>query len=447
MYAPKLPDKNKMPDIYAILIVGERGSGKEFVAKRIAKMWHDNGLQTKCSINCATIVPELACSELFGHVRGAFTGAIHKTAGLFGQYKKEKIFFLDELHRLPVDAQGALLRLVEYHEYKKVGKDAEKLNKKNWPRIIAAVQPKALNDDEVLLPDLEDRFVYTVKVPSLSYCPFLIPRLFAIFLYDTYKNVFYRKYNLKKNKNIQDIEAKSVREAFKRLKFPEIDLWNLMAYAWPSNIRELKHEALQTRINNKNIIEMTLFYRISSDRNKAFKRSFELMFGVFGKTKNRFKVNKRTFKNNNYEREGIKFINPLPKEPAYYKTYETNKKLTLLDLWNYKTFKEQYKTNKNVPLMFASAGLFALVEDDYSEQYNRESKLIDEALISAKRKLYEKQAFEMLSNPKEPQKPNSLKKLEQLHKNFGTWEKVAEHFEVAKNTVYVWKRKFMQEEK
>ena len=158
MYKPILPDKDKMPDINSILIVGERGSGKEFVAKRIANMWDIKGLQTECCINCATIVPTLACGELFGHVQGSFTGANKETDGFFGQYAKEHIYFLDELHRLPVDAQGALLRLVEYHEYKKVGTKGHRLDKKDWPRVIAAVQPHALDNEELLLPDLKHIF-------------------------------------------------------------------------------------------------------------------------------------------------------------------------------------------------------------------------------------------------------------------------------------------------
>jgi DNA-binding NtrC family response regulator len=440
MYAPIFPDEDKMPDAYSILIVGERGSGKEFVAKRIAKMWDNKGLQPKCSVNCATIIPNLACSELFGCVEGSHSKAEKSTTGLFGQYETENIFYLDELHRLPVDAQGALLRLIEYREYKQVGTQAITLKKEKRPHIIAAVQPHALNNEELLLPDLEDRFVCTVKVPLLNQCPFSIPRLFAIFLYDTYKNVFYWKYKVNKIIDIQDDEVKSVREAFKKLKFPEIDLWKLMAYTWPSNIRELKNETVQTKINDKNIIEISLFSRMNYDRKKEFNYSFQQMFGIYEKTKGGFELKNVAKEKFVYEHEGIKFIKPLSKDSVNYKTYNTKKKLTLLDLWNYKPFDQQRSLSENKVRLFYNAFHVLSNYNSLKSKLDQERELIDQALISAKKKIYETRATKMQEKSKVPKKPNSFKKLNKIHRKLGTIKKVAEYFQVSQNTIYTWKK-------
>ncbi len=446
MYAPILPDKERIPDIYSILIVGERGSGKEFVAKRIAKMWNYNGLQPQCSINCATIVPNLACSELFGHVKGSSTGAIKDTKGLFGQYEKENVFYLDELHRLPIDAQGALLRLIEYREYKQVGTQAITLKKEKKPHIIAAVQPHVLNNEELLLPDLKDRFVCTVKVPLLNRCPFSIPRLFAIFLYDTYKNVFYRKHNLAEDENIQDSDIKKVHNELQKLEFPEIDLWKLMAYDWPGNIRELKHEASQTK-NNNSIIETTLFSRMGYDQKKAFDYSFQQKFGVYEKGKGGFTVDNKEKEKFINEHEGIKFIKPLSKDSIDYKTYTTKNKLTLLDLWNYETFEQQRLLSKSNVKLLCNVSYTLSNYNSLKSKLDQERELIDQALISAKKKIYETRTTKMLGKTKAQKKPNSLEELEKKYSQLATIKKVAKYYEVSENTIYNWKRKFKEKEK
>ena len=93
-YTPELPPKEKMPDIYTVLITGERGSGKEFVANTLAKLWGGNGIKISCCINCGAIEPNLARSELFGYVKNAFTGATKDTDGFFSNYDKNNLFFI-----------------------------------------------------------------------------------------------------------------------------------------------------------------------------------------------------------------------------------------------------------------------------------------------------------------------------------------------------------------
>ena len=286
---------------------------------------------------------------------------------------------------------------------------------------------------------LKDRFECTIKVPLLNRCPFLIPRLFAIYIYDTYKNVFCRKYNLSEDINIWEDEAIKVRNKFKKLKFPEIELWKLMAYTWPSNIRGLKTMVLNTKIDKKTIITLKDPPFVDND----------IFTKMFGKRENDSDGLEQLLNETESVKEynGIKLIEPFSLTSYNNQTYDTKKKLTLLDLWNYETFKKQRETNKNAPQVIITAGLFVFFEDLCNEKYNNACKLIDEALISAERKIYEKQAIEMFSNPKAPKKPTSLEELEQLYNKLGTNENVAAHFGIVPNTVYTWKRKFKKKKK
>lgn len=420
MYAPILPDGDKMAYIYTILISGEQGSGKELTARMIAELWGDK-LETTCIINCATIEPTLARSELFGHVKGAFSGATKDKDGLFGQYTTEKVFFLDELHRLSIDAQGALLRLIEYNEFKKVGDNAITLQDSERPKIIAAVQPKYLSNEDYLLSDLRNRFVFTVKIKPLRECPFSIPRLLSVYIYQTYSKIFSDK--LCENK---------VKEEIKKLKFPEIDLWQFMAYRWPGNIRELKNEAFKTKINDKNIVETTLFGKMEYEEKRMLDYSFRHMFAKVRKTKSGFELKNKAKEPRVESHQKIKFIKPIVKDSVNYDKYNTKKFLTLLDLWNYKPFNKKLLFDANNALLFY---------ENQKSKLKYERSLIDRAIEASKFEEYKKRATDNLTEQKSPKKPSTIDELTQVYKKLCNWNKVAKFYKVAPNTIYTWRKK------
>ena len=153
------------PTNVTVLITGESGSGKEVIAQYL----HASSPRAKVplvTLNCSAITPSLAESELFGHVKGAFTGAVADKPGCF-QLANKGTLFLDEIGELPLDAQAKLLRVLENGEVQKVGGG---LNLKVDVRILAAtnrdlrlrVKEGAFRED--LLYRLE---VATIAVPPL----------------------------------------------------------------------------------------------------------------------------------------------------------------------------------------------------------------------------------------------------------------------------------------
>jgi transcriptional regulator with GAF, ATPase, and Fis domain len=103
-----------------VLIVGETGTGKDLLARLIHSLDARQGKRELVTVDCTTIVPELSGSELFGHERGAYTGAVAAREGAFALAHKGTLF-LDEVGELPVALQAQLLRAVQEHTYKKVG--------------------------------------------------------------------------------------------------------------------------------------------------------------------------------------------------------------------------------------------------------------------------------------------------------------------------------------
>jgi len=121
------------PHARTALITGETGTGKELVARALHKLGPRKDRKF-IAFNCSTLVETLAESELFGHVRGAFTGAIESKAGLFEQSDGATLF-LDEIGELPLPIQAKLLRVIEYGEVQRVGAtDSRKVD----VRLIAA---------------------------------------------------------------------------------------------------------------------------------------------------------------------------------------------------------------------------------------------------------------------------------------------------------------------
>ncbi|MBI3327609.1 MAG: sigma-54-dependent Fis family transcriptional regulator [Nitrospinae bacterium] len=199
-----------------VLIVGETGTGKELVARAI------HGLSPRAKrpfvpVNCTALPKELLESELFGHRRGAYTGAHADSKGLFRTAEGGTVL-LDEIADMPVEGQAKLLRTLQEKAIRPIGEMHE------IPvdvRVIAATnQPvAALLESGRLRPDLYYRLsVVTIEVPSLRERVSDIPLLAQHFIHH---------YNLQYQRGVEGIE----REA----------LDCLMAYPWPGNVRELEN--------------------------------------------------------------------------------------------------------------------------------------------------------------------------------------------------------------
>jgi len=220
-------NSNKMREVYqmisqvsksnaTVLIRGESGTGKELVANSI----HYNSLRAKgpfVKINCAAIPTNLIESELFGHEKGAFTGAIKQKLGRFELAGKGTLF-LDEIGSIGLDVQTNLLRVLQEKEFERVG--GQKTIKADV-RIIAATNKNLENavEEESFRGDLYYRLnVFPIYMPPLR------ERKTDILLLSDF---FLERYSSENQKDI------------KRFSTPAIDM--LMAYHWPGNVRELEN--------------------------------------------------------------------------------------------------------------------------------------------------------------------------------------------------------------
>ena len=199
----------------SVLIVGESGSGKELVANTI-HLASARAEKPFVAVNCGALSPELVDSELFGHVKGAFTGAHKDHVGVFEQAETGTLF-LDEITEMPVEHQVKLLRVLETGEYRPVG--SSKVRKANV-RVLAATN-RDINEviqQETFREDLYFRLShFPISVPSLRERGDDIVGLAKHFL--AYRNA-------------NDIQAKSIESGALEL---------LTKHTWPGNVRELKH--------------------------------------------------------------------------------------------------------------------------------------------------------------------------------------------------------------
>lgn len=213
-----------------VLIYGESGTGKELVARAI----HDHSKVASHNfvpITCSAIPEDLMESELFGHVKGAFTGAIHDKAGLFDEADNGTAF-LDEIGELTPIIQTKLLRVLQEREIKPVGGTR---TKRINVRIIAATN-KILEDEIRAGRFREDLFyrlaVVPLRVPSLRERKDDVPVLV---------NHFLKKYSRRLGKEIQEISSYALQV--------------LMNYNFPGNVRELENIIERgVALENSNII-------------------------------------------------------------------------------------------------------------------------------------------------------------------------------------------------
>jgi DNA-binding NtrC family response regulator len=199
-----------------ILITGESGTGKELVARAIHNQ-SPRASKPFVAINCAAIPPELMESELFGHEKGAFTGAYNRGIGKL-EFAQGGTVFLDEVGDLRLEFQAKLLRFLQEREFTRVGGNrAIKID----VRMIAAsnISLKDMVQKNIFREDLYFRLnVIPVELPPLNQRKGDIPLL---------ANFFLDKFNRQLNQNINGVTADAMAV--------------LEAYDWPGNIRELEN--------------------------------------------------------------------------------------------------------------------------------------------------------------------------------------------------------------
>ena len=198
-----------------VLIIGESGAGKELVAQTI-HLASDRKEQPFIAINCGAISPELVDSELFGHEKGAFTGANRTHQGVFKQAEGGTLF-LDEVTEMPLEHQVKLLRVLETGEYRPVGSNTLCIAN---TRIIAATNrdPQVAIEEQFLREDLYFRLAhFPINIPPLRERGSDIVGLTKHFI---------------AHRNANEAAPKAVTASA---------LEKIAAHTWPGNVRELKH--------------------------------------------------------------------------------------------------------------------------------------------------------------------------------------------------------------
>ena len=257
------------PTDLSVLIIGESGVGKEIIPRVI----HDNSPRRRekyFAINCGSIPEGTIDSELFGHVKGSFTGAINDSPGYFGVANKGTLF-LDEVGELPLATQARLLRVLENGEYIPVG--ATEVRKTDV-RIVAATNvniQKAISEGR-FREDLYYRLnEVTVQMPPLRERGediVLLFRLFAMQMAEKYK--------------------------MDRIQLTEEAKQMLMRYKWPGNVRQLKNITQQISVLSPERIitpevlaqfipqdrESTQLAIINQNRDHSFENEREILYKI-----------------------------------------------------------------------------------------------------------------------------------------------------------------------
>jgi PAS domain S-box-containing protein len=219
------------PTDASVLINGESGTGKELIARAIHQASRRNA-SPLIRVNCAAIPAELFESEFFGHIRGAFTGAVRDRVGRF-ELADGGTLFLDEIGEIPLELQSKLLRVLQEGQFERVG---EERTRKVDVRIIAATN-RDLRQEVAAKHFREDLYfrlnVFPIQSPALRERPVDIAPLAAHFLKQTSKRL--------------NMPGRRLRNS---------DIERLQRYSWPGNIRELQ-----------NVIERALITSVGADLN------------------------------------------------------------------------------------------------------------------------------------------------------------------------------------
>jgi formate hydrogenlyase transcriptional activator len=204
------------PTDSTVLIYGETGSGKELIARAVHNL-SARKANAFVKLNCAAIPTGLLESELFGHERGAFTGAISQRVGRF-ELANHGTMFLDEIGEIPIELQPKLLRVLQEREFERLGSTR---TLRTDARLIAATNRdlEALVAEQKFRPDLYYRLnVFPVRVPALRERPEDIPLLVRYFV---------QQFSRPLGKAIDAVDSDT--------------MGALTRYPWPGNIRELQN--------------------------------------------------------------------------------------------------------------------------------------------------------------------------------------------------------------
>ncbi len=204
------------PTDSTVLIYGDTGTGKELIARAVHNL-SSRRSSAFVKLNCAAIPTGLLESELFGHERGAFTGAIAQRVGRFELAHRGTVF-LDEIGEVPLELQPKLLRVLQEREFERLGSTR---TLRTDARLIAATNRdlEAMVGDQKFRSDLYYRLnVFPVRVPALRERPEDIPLLVRHFV---------QQFGRRMNKSIDTI--------------PSETMTTLVRYHWPGNIRELQN--------------------------------------------------------------------------------------------------------------------------------------------------------------------------------------------------------------
>ena len=199
-----------------VLILGESGTGKELVAREI-HLRSSRSARPLIKVNCAAVPKDLYESEFFGHVKGAFTGAVKDRVGKF-QAADGGTIFLDEVAEIPLELQSKLLHILQEGEYERVGEDR---SRRVDVRIIAATNRNLKTELKAgrFRADLYYRLsVFPIEIPPLHSRKEDIPLLAEFFL---------------------DAAARKLKR--RRPRLTQANIVELQSYDWPGNVRELQN--------------------------------------------------------------------------------------------------------------------------------------------------------------------------------------------------------------
>ena len=217
--------KQVAPTDVSVLIEGETGTGKELIARAIRSESRRKEKQF-IKVNCASIPENLIESELFGHEKGAFTGAIEKRLGRF-EIANGGTIFLDEIGELPMHLQPKLLHVLQQGEFERIGSSK---TIKTDVRVIAATN-KILTD-EIKRGNFRNDLYYRLNVFPITVTPLRERKEDITPLVEHYVKL----YSKKLNKRIEAISKSSLKQ--------------LKDYSWPGNVRELENVIERAIINS-----------------------------------------------------------------------------------------------------------------------------------------------------------------------------------------------------
>jgi DNA-binding NtrC family response regulator len=250
------------PSDVTVLITGESGTGKEVIADLV----HTLSPRSKnriIKINCAALPRELIESELFGSVKGAFTGAHTDRDGLFRQAEGGTLF-LDEISEMPIDTQSKLLRVLQDQEVRPVG---GKTSYKTNCRIIAATNRKP--EDAIKDGKMREDLFYRISAISVHLPPLRERRDDIMPL----ANAFLRRFAAQANRDLRGFRGDAVER--------------LTAFDWPGNIRQLQNEIQRAVLLSEGSDVAAADLSVTSTKNSAisdsvegFDSSFTLLEGV-----------------------------------------------------------------------------------------------------------------------------------------------------------------------